>query len=196
MRRGSLARILADERAALPTHACEQPGCDEQGAHRAPRTPIDLRNYRWFCLEHVRAYNRAWNFFEGWTQSDIERFQRDDMTGHRPTWPFGSRKTLDENMSDMDSVFQAFAHEWFGANQDEKERARKARGANGLRDAELQDALAVLDLSPPVDLTSLKRRYKSLVKKHHPDANGGSRESEELLKQINQAYNCLLKRIS
>jgi curved DNA-binding protein CbpA len=60
----------------------------------------------------------------------------------------------------------------------------------------LQDALAVLDLSPPVDLTSLKRRYKALVKKHHPDANGGSRASEELLKQINQAYNCLLKHIS
>lgn len=196
MRRGSLAKRLDAQQEALQTRACDQPDCDQLGTHRAPRTPTDLRTYRWFCLDHVRAYNRAWNFFEGWTQSDIERFQQDDLTGHRPTWPLGARRTLEEKMSDLDSVFQAFAHEWFAGDKEKKERRNGHKPAHGKRDAELQDALAVLDLSPPLELTGLKRRYKALVKKHHPDANGGSRVSEELLKQINQAYNCLLKQLS
>jgi DnaJ-domain-containing protein 1 len=170
---------------------CEFPGCDEPASHRAPRTPTDLRTYRWFCLGHVRDYNRSWNFFEGWNQGDIERFQRDDMTGHRPTWPFGQKGEHDRD--DLEAVFHAFKHEWFGEGPDANGSQRKS--ANGGSD-ERRDALALLNLAPPFDLSELKQRYKSLVKQHHPDANGGSRESEELLKRINHAYNYLKKECS
>ena len=65
----------------------------------------------------------------------------------------------------------------------------------GIRRPKLE-ALALFDLTLPFDLDALKRRYKTLVKRHHPDANGGSRESEELLKHINHAYNYLKKECS
>ncbi len=170
---------------------CEVLGCNRPADHRAPRAPNDLRSYRWFCLDHARDYNRSWNFFAGWSQGDIERFQRDDVTGHRPTWPIG--RTSDGSLrEDLDAAFRTFRREWRGPDEAREERRAAAVDAGGARRA----ALAVLDLAPPFDLEALKRRYKALVKRHHPDANGGSRESEELLKRINHAYNYLLKECS
>lgn len=180
------------------TRACEAPACAERGLYRAPRAPDDLRTFRWFCLDHVREYNRAWNFFEGWDQSDIERFVRDDVTGHRPTWPVSSQKGFQERMSDLEGMFHAFAHEWFGKGdkKDKNGRGGRHNGHTSAWSAEHENALVLLNLDPPFTLEELKRSYKALVKKHHPDANGGSRESEELLKMINQAYTYLLNQIS
>ena len=170
-----------------PVRVCEHPACDRPADHKAPRAPNDLRSWRWFCLDHVRDYNRSWNFFAGWSRHDIERFQHDDVTGHRPTWPFcqgiGGRRR-----EELDAAFRTFAREWLGAEGPANGRARQAVGAPS--EARLE-ALALFDLTPPFDLADLKRRYKALVKRHHPDANGGSRESEELLKHINHAYNYL-----
>src|SRR3990172_3699451 len=70
---------------------CEHTGCVERGLYRAPRGPSDLRQYRWFCLDHVRAYNQGWDYFAGWSQQEIEHYQREAVTGHRPTWPLGKR---------------------------------------------------------------------------------------------------------
>ncbi len=92
---------------------CEFPNCENIAPHRAPRSPTDLRNYRWFCLDHVKQYNSAWNFFEGWSQKDIEHFQHDKLTGHRPTWPVYGKQTHKENMEDLESVFHSFSREWY-----------------------------------------------------------------------------------
>ena len=175
-----------------PVRVCEHPDCEREADHRAPRAPDDLRSYRWFCLDHVRDYNRSWNFFAGWSRNAIERFQRDDMTGHRPTWPFcngpGGR-----SREDLEEAFRVFAREWLGG--EEGQNGHRRPGEHALSEAKLE-ALALFDLTPPFDLDLLKRRYKTLVKRHHPDANGGSRESEELLKHINHAYNYLKKECS
>ena len=172
-----------------PVRVCEHPDCECSADHRAPRAPDDLRSWRWFCLDHVRDYNRSWNFFAGWSRHDIERFQHDDVTGHRPTWPLsgcpGGRRP-----EDLHAAFEAFAREWLGG--DGRQGGRGHPGADAPPEARLE-ALAILDLTPPFDLAALKRRYKALVKRHHPDANGGSRDSEELLKHINRAYNYLKK---
>ena len=190
-------RHTAEEGAYLeaeepPVRVCEHPECDRSADHRAPRAPHDLRSWRWFCLDHVRDYNRSWNFFAGWSRHDIERFQHDDVTGHRPTWPLsgcpGGRRP-----EDLHAAFEAFAREWLGG--DDRQGGRRRPGADAPSEA-LLEALAVLDLTPPFGLAALKRRYKSLVKRYHPDANGGSRESEELLKHINHAYNYLQKECS
>lgn len=175
-----------------PVRVCEHPECERAADHRAPRARDDLRSYRWFCLDHVRDYNRSWNFFAGWSRNDIERFQHDDVTGHRPTWPFG-RGRGGHSREDLDAAFQSFAREWLGGETQANGHAREHAGT--LSDERLS-ALALLDLTPPFDLATLKRRYKVLVKRHHPDANGGSRESEELLKHINRAYNYLKKECS
>ena len=60
---------------------------------------------------------------------------------------------------------------------------------------ELREPLAALGLSWPTTLDAVKLRYKELAKRHHPDANGGSRESEERLKTINLAYATLRSRL-
>ena len=177
-------------------HMCEFPSCAEGGSHKAPRAPDDLRTYRWFCIDHVREYNRAWNFFQGWTRRDIEHFQRNDVTGHRPTWPVYGKRPLHEEMDDLESVFHNFSHAWFSegkSNNGDKKGRDKKRNAVAM---DIERACATLDLKPGFDRAKLRGRYMELAKKHHPDLNGGSKESEELLKSINQAYTYLLSQVS
>ena len=189
-------------------HACEHPGCADIGVYRAPRGPTELRSFRWFCLEHVRAFNQGWDYFAGWSRDEIERFQRESITGHRPTWPLGRRPVESEaRYHAAREAFRRFAHEWLDedaeAHPNGDARAKRnghdeadgfdARG--GRFRAQWLEALSVLGLEPPVSHTTLKQRYKELVKRHHPDANGGSRESEERLKLINRAYTYLRQQI-
>jgi curved DNA-binding protein CbpA len=189
-------RTRPEKPKAPAEHMCEYPDCAEHGPHRAPRAPHDLRSYRWFCLDHVREYNRAWNFFEGWSRRDIEHFQRDDVTGHRPTWPVYSKRPLHEEMDDLENIFHNFSRDWFGAekqkNSDRNEREKKRSTA----DMDLERACTTLDLKPGFDRVKLRSRYMALAKKHHPDMNGGSKISEELLKSINLAYTYLLNQVS
>jgi hypothetical protein len=188
---------------------CEHPGCPERGEYRAPRAPDELRSYRWFCLDHIRAFNQSWDYFAGWSQTEIERFQRESVTGHRPTWPLGKRPLDELRYQAARRAFHAFAKEWLdeeveddpnGARHDGRRHAgdREHTGfearATRFR-TEWAEALAVLDLDPPVSREALKRRYKELAKRHHPDANGGCRESEERLKLINRAYTYLRQQI-
>jgi hypothetical protein len=189
-------------------HACEHAGCAAVGVYRAPRGPAELRNFRWFCLEHVRAFNQGWDYFAGWSRDEIERFQRESVTGHRPTWPLGKRPIDSEaRYHAAREAFRRFAREWLDEDPEAATR-RESRGKNnGHGDAEGHDAaagrfraqwleaLSVLGLEPPVSRVALKQRYKELVKRHHPDANGGSLESEERLKLINRAYTYLRQQI-
>ena len=189
-------RIRREKDKVPVEHICEFPDCGEGAPYRAPWAPDDLRTYRWFCLDHVREYNRAWNFFEGWSRRDIEHFQRNDVTGHRPTWPVYGNRPLHEEMDDLEGVFHNFSHEWFGAQR----TSRNHNGGRGKkRSASAMDfdrACATLDLKPEFDRSKLRNRYMELAKKHHPDINGGCRKSEELLKSINQAYTYLLNEVS
>lgn len=45
-------------------HRCDFPGCNKPGEYRAPKNR-GLKEYYWFCLEHVQAYNAKWNYYEG-----------------------------------------------------------------------------------------------------------------------------------
>ena len=189
-------RTRPAKKEAPAEHSCEFPDCSEDAPHRAPRAPDDLRNYRWFCLDHVREYNRGWDFFEGWTRHDIEHFQRDDVTGHRPTWPLYGSRSLHEEMDDLESVFHNFSHDWFSAQRG-RNGGRAGRGKKRSAAAmDIERARATLDLKAGFNRATLRGRYVELAKKHHPDVNGGSKESEELLKSINQAYTYLLSQVS
>ena len=166
---------------AKATRRCDHPGCCGEGEYRAPRARDRLNEYYWFCLDHVRAYNAAWNYYAGMSAEEIEGEVRRDTTWQRPTWPLGS-KTGNRRFS--------FAiHDPFGVFEDEAEETARAKAA--ARTPE-EEAMRVLDLSGPLTLATLKARYKQLVKRHHPDANGGDKDAEEKFKQINQAYTTLL----
>ena len=167
-------------RAEADLRRCDHPECGCEGAYRAPKSRDELRSHYWFCLEHVRAYNAAWDFFAGMDQHDIESYQHSVATWHRPTWRLGFG--LGHAGAGFADPFGFFAE----AECTEAERPPPVVGAPQRR------ALAMLDLEPAATLQDVKSRYKSLAKRFHPDANGGSRECEERLKTINQAYSYLL----
>jgi len=158
---------------------CDHPGCDQTADYRAPRSRDRLNDYYWFCLDHVRAYNSAWDYYAGMPPEEIEAELRRDSTWQRPTWPLGRQGAPRRFAFTLDDPFDLFD----GA---------EAEGAKPVvPPSPEEEALAVLALKPPVTPALLKARYKELVKRHHPDANGGDKAAEERFKQINQAYNTL-----
>jgi len=165
---------------------CEAPGCDAPGEHRAPRDRRRLRDYYWFCLRHVREYNAAWDYYRGMTPEEIEAHLRDDSGWQRPTWPLGrlggSARFDPEMLRDPLGLLN-------GHRPPPKPRRTDEAPP------ELRAALGVLGLDWPLDQARLRSRYKELAKRHHPDANGGDRASEERLKDINRAYSLVRKRL-
>ncbi|MFQ5955246.1 MAG: J domain-containing protein [Kiloniellales bacterium] len=168
-----------------PERRCQIPGCAEAGAYRAPRSRDRVSEYYWFCLDHVRQYNAAWDYYHGMSAAEIEAHIRHDTIWRRPSWRIGCGPNFARaGLSDEYGLFE---------NDDRVERAEAGGNGHGPRPAapgEMQ-ALAVLDLKPPVSFDKIKKRYKDLVKRHHPDANGGDRAAEERLKLVIQAYTSL-----
>src|SRR5512146_3528765 len=83
-----------------PSRLCDHPGCDGCGDFRAPRSRLELDRYYWFCLEHVRAYNRAWNYYAGMSEGEIEAEIRRDTVWQRPSWKLGERHGPDPSVRD------------------------------------------------------------------------------------------------
>ena len=77
------------EPAREATRSCDHPKCSRAGEFRAPKSRQSLNDYFWFCLDHVRDYNRAWDYCAGMTPEEIERMVRADVTWQRASWPLG-----------------------------------------------------------------------------------------------------------
>lgn len=147
---------------------CDCPGCGKVGDYRAPKNKNIPDQYYFFCLEHVREYNAAWDYFAELSPEEIEKKIRFATVWERPSWPFGEWRNE-----------QAKEASFF----DDSEAPMSRRAAPGE-----EEALGVLGLKFPSDLATIKTQYRKLAKQHHPDANGGSEEAEEKIKLINQAY--------
>ena len=171
---------------------CDVPGCNRPGTHRAPKGRNDLHDYYWFCLDHVRDYNRAWNYFEGLDEAAMEAVIRNDTTWNRPTWPFGRMPGRWAGMG-APHITDGFAG--FGTSEGEAE-SDLGRRWHRQATAEERDALSVMGLEPPPELEKIKSQYKKLVKRHHPDVNGGDPAAEDRLKEINRAYAVLLSSVA
>lgn len=176
---------------------CDVKGCVADGLYRAPLSPEQLRTYLWFCLDHVREYNKAWNYCAGKSDAEIEALIREDVVGWRPTWPLGQ---LGGSIAQM--RFDRLRDE-FGLFEDDRKRERdrqsghrRGRGKSQKMQSAIDEALDILDLSTPVTAAAVKAKYITLVKQHHPDANGGDKAAEERLKLINQAYETLKETLS
>jgi DnaJ-domain-containing protein 1 len=182
MARRRAKSLATTDTAELQQRICEAPGCRLHGEYRAPRAPDRLNEYRWFCLEHVRDYNKKWDYFAGLDAGAIEQHIRADTIWRRPVWPLGGRRANGPRIHDpLDLNTEA------GLSEPPRP---KMDGSEQLTPAE-RNALNVLELSWPLTQAEVKSRYKELVKLHHPDANGGAREAEEKLKEINAAYSTL-----
>lgn len=155
---------------------CEHPGCNQAGDYRAPKDR-QLENYYWFCLDHVRAYNAAWDFFSGMSAAEVEAYNRKATVWERPSWPMADWQKREQ------ALREEVAREFFGETFT---TARPAAAPPMSR--EEHEALTTLELTPPVDYSTIRAQYKIMVKRHHPDLNGGSAEAEEKFKAINQAF--------
>ncbi len=191
MANARLSPSLLDDTPRPEARLCDHPGCEAPGEYRAPKARDRLNDYFWFCLEHVRSYNKAWNYCAGMSDDEVESMVRRDTVWQRPSWPLGS-------WHQGEADIRSRVHREFGVNgagrrtRDRSKPGAGAGGAHGHGPRGVEDhALDVLDLSRPVEFATIKARYKALVKQHHPDANGGSREAEERLKSINHAYGIL-----
>ena len=190
-------KVKPDKDRSLRTHApaCEWPGCASSATHRAPKGRLREKEYWRFCLDHVREYNHSYNFFAGMSTDDIAKYQRDAVTGHRPTWKMGMMGGGKSGRARAYAgQFQAdgAGDDPFGLFQDyDAPDGRRARPDGRMVGNAQRKALNVLGLEADADTHEIKARFKALVKRHHPDANGGDRSSEDKLREIIQAYNYL-----
>jgi hypothetical protein len=186
---GKDIRIKPDEPArAHEPRPCAAEGCKGEGAFRVPRSRRRLDEHLWFCLDHARHHNEHWDYFNGMSEGEIEAFRVDAVTGHRPTWPLGKRAAQIHNSQG----FRTFrdAHRVFGESAAERPVSEHGRTTRPLTRPQAL-ALDVLSLEADATLHQIKARYKELVKRFHPDANGGDRGAEERLKRVIQAYGVL-----
>jgi hypothetical protein len=169
---------------AGPTAPCSHPGCMAEGVYRAPKGREREGEYFSFCKDHVREYNASYDYFRGMDDESMAKFRQADAIGHRPTWKLGARAAAGSHVDE--SVFA-------------EARAARRRGLRGSKGVEVPPrynalalkALMTLELDEDATPSKIKARYKLLVKRHHPDANGGDRSSEDKLREIIQAYNYL-----
>jgi curved DNA-binding protein CbpA len=186
-----------DRRVRTDSPACQWPGCAGEASHRAPKGRLREGEYWQFCLEHVREYNHSYNYFAGMSDDAVAKFQKDSITGHRPTWKLGlNGKQPGDDKKGPGRHYPGFegGADPFGVFTDfgSKGSARtdQAREGRMVRNAE-RKALDTLGLEGNAAAPDIKARFKLLVKRHHPDANGGDRSCEDKLREIIQAYNYL-----
>ncbi len=190
MARRAVRRDAAEP--SFPPRACEAPGCSDAGEYRAPKSRLALNEYRWFCLPHVREFNSTWDYYKGMSEAEIEANVRGDAVGHRPTWPLGRLGGF--NPFDNEYLRDPLGMLNETALHQRRQQPREARPAGP--PPELRAALDVMGLEWPVDQPGLRTRYRELAKRFHPDSNGGDREAEEKLKDVNRAYSLLRQRLA
>lgn len=168
--------------------ACEHPGCKRKGEFRAPKGRDFEGQFFQFCLEHVKEYNASYNYFAGMSDGALRNFQKDAVTGHRPTWNVGVGAGFEagpDTKLDAATLLRA-----------RLERLRKAREAAGVHTRKHLPKLAIkaldtLGLEPGVEKAAVRARFKELAKRLHPDLNEGDRSREDKLRAIIDAYNYL-----
>lgn len=178
-------------------HACAIAGCDQPGEFRAPpearASTEGPPQWRWFCLEHIRAFNAQYNFFKGMSAEEIEAAQRPYAGWERETRAFSAHAatgTPPPRWADfadpLDAIGARFKDRMAQAAREAAPHAPRADG----RPLSTQDraALRTLDLAPDADRTALRRRYTELVRRFHPDHNGGNRTHEKALQDVIAAY--------
>jgi len=174
------------QRATVPQ--CDWPGCPRPGPHKAPMGRGNEGKFFNYCTEHVQQYNKQYNYFQGMKDDEVAGFQKDAQTGHRPTWRMGQNSFA--NVSGMRRKAVNMSKDPFGLNGVGEKQAGRHPSGRALRNTELK-ALQTLGLDDTATPEAVKTQYKKLVKRLHPDANGGSRANEDTLKAVIQAYDHL-----
>ena len=160
---------------------CDWENCSELGKYRAPMEKDNSRNYRLLCIDHIKIFNKKWNYFQNMNESEIEFFVKSDLTWHKSTKSFGSSENF-------------FNILWDNALED-KLNIFTSKNFNDFKKSRLsqtdRDAFEVMELDYSAKWEEIQKKFKSLVKKYHPDKNQGNKKYEDKLKKITLAYSQL-----
>ena len=170
---------------------CQHSDCMAVATAKAPKSRERLDDHYWFCQPHAAEYNKSWNFFAGMSEGEASRKREESLTGDRPTWQFRASKFSREAAS-----FAAGAGRFtdpLGLFRASRRRPEPdPEGGRHLGKLE-RNALADLDLTDDAEGPQIRARYAELVKRCHPDANGGDRSAEHKLQKVLRAYKTLQK---
>ena len=156
------------------TKYCEWKDCHKKGEYKAPTSRDKLREFKWFCLEHVKLYNKGWDYFKGRTTDEIYNEISKDATWHRPTWEkIKKYKFISSPQFDNEDIKKF--------NSEPTDRIKKNT---------IEYCAKILQIKLPTKLSTLKKQYKKMVKKFHPDVSKSN--SEEHIIKLNYAYSELL----
>ncbi len=177
--------------------ACDHPGCGKAAATRAPKSRNMLNEHYWFCTPHAAEYNRSWNFFAGMSEGEVRARQQEELfTGGRPTWDMKATRHSREAAAAAGKAGTAKGYKdpfnIFGHGGPQARTAHPEDDGHNLGKIE-RAALADMDLRPGVDGAAIRARYAELVRRTHPDANGGDRSGEHKLQRVIKAYKTLRK---
>ncbi|ATQ41798.1 J domain-containing protein [Caulobacter mirabilis] len=175
---------------------CDHADCMSVATARAPKSRDLPGQFYWFCQQHAAEYNKSWNFFAGMTDEAIAAAQAARATGERPTWSFkasnrsresAARNKGPEGWNDPFSLFGFATTGQSGA-------AAAPIRADGRTLGKLErNALADLDLPETAEKAEIRVRYTELVKKCHPDTNGGDSGAVHKLQRVLKAWKTLKK---
>ncbi len=169
-----------ESKAVQAQRGCDWPDCNKAGEHPAPVEPNSDQK-RYFCLQHIKIYNKSYNFFEGMDQKEIQAYQRSAHTGHRPTWNMGTNRGSSKADLEFEDPLEIM----------EQDKSKVPTKPHKHVTAGQRRALETLGLEINCNAKDVKPRYKNLLKRYHPDVNGGDRSLEEKLNKVIQAYNFL-----
>jgi len=168
---------------------CDSKNCKQKGEFRAPKSRVLLNEYFYFCLDHIKEYNKSWDFYKGMSVEQIENSIRSDTFWDRPSWPL--KNSFKNVFDDFNEYVEEFATTGNDKINDNYFRNKLLDESLTLEETK---ALKDLDLKMPLSLEKIKKNYKKLVKIFHPDVNGNNKKAEERFKQINESYKLLLKK--
>ena len=164
---------------------CDEVNCKNPGNYEAHKSPNSKEKYT-FCLKHVKEYNKRWNFFAGKTQNQIYEYQKNDFFIGRPTRPFSrgiSSKIKFEFEYSFDNENLNFS----------KKKDKRYIFEDKKYSEEVKKCLEIFNLKNDFNEKELKKRYKELVKKYHPDLNKNYQKKDKNIKEINKSYSRLIK---
>lgn len=167
---------------------CDHELCTAAGEYRAPKSRDLHSGYYYFCIDHIRDYNKRWDYFKGMSPDEIMAHRISDITWRRPTYTFRDKRI---------SYAHVIEHPLFD-NPLGIIRHSKVSGAFPIpsRNTSEYKAIQVLGLEYPFSMDCLKKNYLKLVKTYHPDTNAGCKKSEDSLKKIISAYKILVSYVS
>ncbi|MEO0399845.1 MAG: J domain-containing protein [Pseudomonadota bacterium] len=181
--------------AKASTRICEREGCEEKAVVCLAESPRDPTTRVWLCATHAAEHNKNWNYFDGMSKAEAEQAKEASMHGDRPTWTMGKNDRARaaaqtrgvEDMADTHKLFK-------GADAAPTRTAARSGYRDGRKLPRLQvKAFETLDLKVTAPAGDIRKRYAELVRRFHPDSNGGDRSAETQLQQVVRAHQILKK---